>query len=149
MALVNCPDCTKEISSKAQSCPNCGAPGPIAFVQEFNRLVELESAAQNVSIPRAKEPNKPIAARTQIPSSEENAGSANGAKAGVSANKLEARIARLESDVENIHRDVGEIMSDIKDLQIDSRTYFRIVWGGLIVFGLGLAGLMAKGFGWI
>lgn len=26
MALINCPECGKEISDKATSCPNCGAP---------------------------------------------------------------------------------------------------------------------------
>lgn len=26
MALINCPECTKEISNKAKSCPNCGMP---------------------------------------------------------------------------------------------------------------------------
>lgn len=26
MALITCPECGKEISSKATSCPNCGAP---------------------------------------------------------------------------------------------------------------------------
>lgn len=26
MALINCPECNKEISNKAQSCPSCGAP---------------------------------------------------------------------------------------------------------------------------
>lgn len=26
MALVNCPDCGKQISQNAVSCPNCGAP---------------------------------------------------------------------------------------------------------------------------
>jgi len=26
MALINCPECKKEISDKAQSCPNCGCP---------------------------------------------------------------------------------------------------------------------------
>jgi hypothetical protein len=26
MALINCPECTKEISDKAVSCPNCGVP---------------------------------------------------------------------------------------------------------------------------
>lgn len=26
MALITCPDCKKEISSKAESCPNCGYP---------------------------------------------------------------------------------------------------------------------------
>ena len=26
MALINCPECKKEISDKAASCPNCGNP---------------------------------------------------------------------------------------------------------------------------
>lgn len=26
MALINCPECGKEISDKAESCPNCGYP---------------------------------------------------------------------------------------------------------------------------
>ena len=26
MALINCPDCNKEVSTSAVSCPNCGAP---------------------------------------------------------------------------------------------------------------------------
>lgn len=26
MALVKCPDCGKQISSQAASCPNCGCP---------------------------------------------------------------------------------------------------------------------------
>jgi RNA polymerase subunit RPABC4/transcription elongation factor Spt4 len=26
MALINCPECTKEISDKATACPNCGLP---------------------------------------------------------------------------------------------------------------------------
>lgn len=26
MALINCPECGKEISDQAVSCPNCGTP---------------------------------------------------------------------------------------------------------------------------
>lgn len=26
MALINCPECKKEISNKAESCPSCGFP---------------------------------------------------------------------------------------------------------------------------
>jgi predicted amidophosphoribosyltransferase len=26
MALINCPECKKEISDKAEACPNCGYP---------------------------------------------------------------------------------------------------------------------------
>lgn len=28
MALINCPECGKEISSEATACPNCGKPIP-------------------------------------------------------------------------------------------------------------------------
>ena len=34
MALINCPECQKEISCKAQSCPYCGCP--INFNQKWN-----------------------------------------------------------------------------------------------------------------
>lgn len=37
MALVNCPECRKKISSETKSCPNCGAPvdlNKIAKIQE-------------------------------------------------------------------------------------------------------------------
>lgn len=26
MALINCPECGKEVSDKAANCPNCGYP---------------------------------------------------------------------------------------------------------------------------
>lgn len=26
MALINCPECGKQVSSTAKACPNCGAP---------------------------------------------------------------------------------------------------------------------------
>ena len=26
MALINCPECNKQISDKAAACPNCGCP---------------------------------------------------------------------------------------------------------------------------
>lgn len=33
MALINCPECGKEISDKAESCPNCGMPIKIRVSQ--------------------------------------------------------------------------------------------------------------------
>lgn len=29
MALTHCPDCKKEVSTRAATCPNCGAPMPV------------------------------------------------------------------------------------------------------------------------
>lgn len=62
---------------------------------------------------------------------------------------MEARIARLESDVEYIKRDIADIKSDVREIKTDARTDFRITWGGIIALGLGLGGMLAKGFGWL
>lgn len=53
------------------------------------------------------------------------------------SDRMEARIARLEAHVEHIREDVSSIKVDI-----------RILLGMIIAATLGLAGLMAKGFGW-
>jgi hypothetical protein len=45
--------------------------------------------------------------------------------------------------------DIGEIKTEIREMRIDARTDFRLTFGVLIATALGLAGIMAKGFGWI
>jgi hypothetical protein len=62
---------------------------------------------------------------------------------------LEARVAKLESDVNYIKRDISEIKSDIRDIKHDQRSDFRLLFGAVIAVALGLAGIMAKGFGWL
>lgn len=73
---------------------------------------------------------------------------------------VEARIARLESDVAHIQRDIGEIKVDIREMRTENKSEFRdvraeiksdfrLAFGALIAVALGLAGLMAKGFGWL
>ena len=64
-------------------------------------------------------------------------------------NGMEPRIAKLESHFEYIRRDLDSVATDVKDLRKDMREDFRILFGALVVVALGLAGLMAKGFGWI
>lgn len=69
---------------------------------------------------------------------------------------MEARVAKLESDVgniktniEDIKKDIREFRTEIKDVRKDMQLDFRILFGSLIFAVLGLAGMMAKGFGWI
>jgi hypothetical protein len=69
---------------------------------------------------------------------------------------MEARVARLEADVEYIKRDVSEIKTILHGhagkfdgLRDRLDRDFRILFGALIAASLGLAGLMAKGFGWL
>jgi hypothetical protein len=59
---------------------------------------------------------------------------------------VELRVARLEVRIEHIERDISEIKTDIRSLR---QTELRLVWGAIIASNLGLAGLMAKGFGWL
>lgn len=46
MALIKCPECSKEISDKASACPNCGCPlsemvkGGIVRIKMPNNIVE-------------------------------------------------------------------------------------------------------------
>ncbi|HXT28852.1 MAG TPA: hypothetical protein VN716_06225 [Vicinamibacterales bacterium] len=69
---------------------------------------------------------------------------------------MDSRVARLEIRMEHVERDIAEIKTDIRSMQqtID-RLHdrmdkdFRITWAGIIALGIGLSGLMAKGFGWL
>lgn len=45
MPLMRCPDCHKEISESAISCPNCGLPRPLRELQERERRA-AESLAE-------------------------------------------------------------------------------------------------------
>jgi hypothetical protein len=62
---------------------------------------------------------------------------------------LEARVAVLEAHVTHIRGDVADIKSDIRHIRDEARTDFRLLFGALVVVALGLAGLMARGFGWL
>lgn len=45
MALVRCPDCGKDVSTRASSCPNCG--GPVAA--EENKDKEIKVITEHTS----------------------------------------------------------------------------------------------------
>jgi hypothetical protein len=59
---------------------------------------------------------------------------------------MEARMARLESDVEYMKRDIAELKTDVREIRT---TDFRLIFGAIIATALGLAALMAGGFGWL
>ena len=58
------------------------------------------------------------------------------------ADGITYKIARLEATVEYVVRELG-------DLRRSQERDFRLLFGVLIVTTLGLAGLIAKGFGWL
>ena len=89
--------------------------------------------------------------------------------------KLESSVAHIQSDIAEIKTDLrdmraeyksdmtqmrteqksdmaqmrAEQKSDIADLRTDQRQDFRLLFAALSAVALGLAGLMAKGFGWL
>jgi hypothetical protein len=66
---------------------------------------------------------------------------------------LEPRVARLEIRVEHVERDIAEIKAEMRSMRLAMDRDFRITWAGIIALGVGLgvglSGLMAKGFGWL
>jgi hypothetical protein len=57
-------------------------------------------------------------------------------------------VAVLKRDVHEVRQDIKEVRHDIKDVRTHQERDFRLLFGTLITVTLGLAGLMAKGFGW-
>lgn len=73
---------------------------------------------------------------------------------------MEARVAKLEAAVEHIQSDVADLKADLRQfksemhddmsaIRAEARSDFRYLLSALVVGALGLAGLMAKGFGWL
>lgn len=58
---------------------------------------------------------------------------------------MEARIAKLKSEAHYIQSDIAQIKTDVRELRSDN----KILLGMIIAASLGLAGIMAKGFGWL
>jgi len=54
MALVNCPECLRQVSDRASSCPQCGCP-----ISTSERLSVAPAAVVHASAVRAEDPMKP------------------------------------------------------------------------------------------
>jgi hypothetical protein len=59
------------------------------------------------------------------------------------------RMEHVEVDIAEIKADVRSLRHAMDRLQDRMDGDFRITWAGIITLGVGLAGLMAKGFGWM
>lgn len=62
---------------------------------------------------------------------------------------MEARLAKLEAFAEHSVREMAELRADVREIKRDQRADFKLQFGALIAATVGLAGLMAKGFGWL
>lgn len=71
MALLNCPECHKEISDKSKSCPNCGFPmEEIKFHESLNAM-EFEEDRNEFSTPIKEEIKQPTPTLPVVSSKEE------------------------------------------------------------------------------
>ena len=66
---------------------------------------------------------------------------------------MEQRVSRLEAIAEATQRDIADLKSDVKELRREvvgiRTTDFRLLFGAIIAVAIGLASLMARGFGWL
>jgi hypothetical protein len=61
----------------------------------------------------------------------------------------DSRVARLEIRMEHVESNIADLKADVRSLRDRMDKDFRITWAGIIALGLGISGLMAKGFGWL
>ena len=45
MALINCPECNREVSDKAEICPNCGF-GVAKYIERQNKILKIQEEAE-------------------------------------------------------------------------------------------------------
>ncbi|MBZ7576315.1 hypothetical protein FML15_03115 [Klebsiella michiganensis] len=62
---------------------------------------------------------------------------------------MESDISYIKRDISDVKDDIKDVRNDIKDIRKDMKGDSRLTFGALIAVALGLAGLMARGFGWI
>jgi len=62
---------------------------------------------------------------------------------------MEARLAKLEASMEYVQKDVADIKTDIPRIHDSVDKNLKLYFAGLIFVALGLAGIMARGFGWL
>ena len=63
--------------------------------------------------------------------------------------QLTASSMRPDRRAEFTKSTLVEIKQDIREIKVEAKTDFRLLFGALIVVAVGLAGLMARGFHWL
>lgn len=58
---------------------------------------------------------------------------------------MESRISQLEAKVDHMQRDIDELKAEVRAIRT---TDFRLLFSAIIAVALGVASLLAKGFGW-
>lgn len=50
MPLISCPDCNKDVSDRAQACPNCGAPIAPEFYNSGAGLITIQATKKGLKL---------------------------------------------------------------------------------------------------
>lgn len=58
---------------------------------------------------------------------------------------MESRISQLEAKVDHMQRDIDELKAEVRAIRT---TDFRLLFSAIIAVALGVASLLANGFGW-
>jgi hypothetical protein len=70
----------------------------------------------------------------------------SGGDDGMWQQSVETRLSELRADVQGMRNEMSGEFRSVRDRQ---ERDFRLLFGALIVASLGLAGILATGFGWI
>ncbi len=73
-------------------------------------------------------------------------GAGGGGDDGMWQQSVETRLSELRGDVQGLRTEVSAEFRSVRDRQ---ERDFRLLFGAAIATALGIAGLMATGFGWI
>ena len=129
MALINCPECGKEVSDKATNCPNCGYPlEAVDFVKEevaeekASEVVGDDISKEDVEEKIVKEKKKPISKKVIV-------GIIGGLVVAsligyFATSNIRAYSKGKELYSQNKYKEAIEIFSDLNDYK-DSKNYWE------------------------
>lgn len=97
-----------------------------------------------------KYPGQFVSEKTRAPGNTEGEGGRD---------DLDVRVAQLETHALYIRRDIDALKDDVRGFRTETKAEFtgihavmrgdfRLLFGSLIAVAVGLAGVMARGFGW-